>query len=232
MALVSCPECGQQVSTAATSCPHCGMVLSGGAAVQASGAGVVFTPGSGAIAPEQTLWEGRPSLALAYGRILGLLLRAIVLMVVGYLVLHFGLPALQSISEDTRTLIEPKATMIAWGIAAVLFIAIVPSAAAVFGAIAQIQNTHYKVTNQRILVERGVLSKSLQEIDMRSVDDTDFHQGLLERIFSIGDVSVVSTDKITPRIVLRGVHDPRSTREMIRAKAYELSQRQLYTRST
>jgi len=208
------------------------MVLSGASAVTGSAAGVVFAPSAAPPAPEQTLWEGRPSLALAYGKILALILRAIVLIVVGYLIIHWGLPGLESASTEMRTLIEPKATLISWLIALVLLIAMVPSAAALFGAIAQIKNTHYKVTNQRILVERGVLSKSLQEIDMRSVDDTEFRQSLLERIFGIGEVSIVSSDKTSPTVVLHGIRDPRSTRELIRATAYQVSQRQLFTRST
>ena len=122
--------------------------------------------------------------------------------------------------------------MISWVIVAILFIALVPSAAALFGAIAQIKNTHYKVTNQRILIERGVLSKSLQEIDMRSIDDTEFHQSFLERIFGVGELSIEFTDKTAQHVVLHGIRDPRSTRELIRATAYQLSQRQLFTRST
>jgi uncharacterized membrane protein YdbT with pleckstrin-like domain len=99
-------------------------------------------------------------------------------------------------------------------------------------AVARLKSTHYKVTNQRILVEQGVASKSLIEIDMRSVDDTEFHQTFFERIFGIGEVWVVSTDKVAPRAVLHGIHDPRQTRELIRANAYQASQRQLFTRST
>jgi membrane protein YdbS with pleckstrin-like domain len=233
MALVSCPECGKQVSTGAMSCPHCGMVLTSGAPPPpANAAGVVFAPGAAPAAPEQTLWEGRPSLALVFGKILGFILRAIVLVAVGYLIIEFGLPALETMSADIRAMIEPKATMISWVIVVVLFIAMLPSATALLNTIAQIKNTHYKVTTQRILVERGVLSKSLQEIDMRSVDDTEFRQSLLERIFGIGEVSIVSTDKITPKVILNGIRDPRTTRELIRATAYQVSQRQLFTRST
>lgn len=232
MALVSCPECGKQVSTAATSCPHCGMVLSGASPVSGSAPGVVFSPGVATASAEQTLWEGRPSMALAYGKIVGLVLRAIALILIGFLIFKWGLPALQGASTEIRTLIEPRATLISLVIVAVLFALMVPSATALFAAIVQIKNTHYKVTSQRILVEYGVLSKSLQEIDMRSVDDTEFHQSLLERIFGIGRVSVVATDKITPKLVLQGIHDPRATRELIRATAYQVSQRQLFTRST
>ena len=230
MSLISCPECGQQVSSAAPSCPHCGMVLSVG--VPGSAPGVVFAPGAAPSVPEQTLWEGSPSLALAYGKILGLIVRAIVLIVAGYLLIEFALPAVQGLSPDIRTLIEPKATMISWGIIAIFFIAMVPSTAALFSTIAQIKNTHYKVTNQRILIERGVLSKSLQEIDMRSIDDTKFHQSFLERIFGVGDLSIEFTDETAQKVVLQGIRDPKSTRELIRATAYQLSQRQLFTRST
>lgn len=237
MALVSCPECGKQVSTAAVSCPHCGMVLTSGAPpspspAPATAAGVVFAPGAAPSAPEQALWEGRPSLALVFGKILRLIIGAIVAVAFGYLIIQFGLPALESMSVDIRAMIEPKATIISWVLVALLFIAMLPSAAALFNTIAQIKNTHYKVTTQRILVERGVLSKSLQEIDMRSVDDTEFRQSFLERIFGIGEVSIVSTDKVTPRVVLHGIRDPRATRELIRATAYQVSQRQLFTRST
>jgi hypothetical protein len=209
------------------------MVLSGAAtAVPGSPPGVVFTQGAAPTAPEQTLWEGSPSLALVYGKILGLIIRVVVLIVLGYLIIEIGLPALEGLSPDFRDLIEPKAAMISWLVVAVLLIALVPSAAAIFSAIAQIKNTHYKVTNQRILIERGVLSKSLEEIDMRSVDDTEFGQSFVERLFGIGEVSIVSTDKVAPKVVLRGIRDPRNTRELIRSTAYQVSQRQLFTRST
>jgi uncharacterized membrane protein YdbT with pleckstrin-like domain len=202
------------------------------AAVPGSAPGVVFASGAVPSGPEQTLWEGSPSLALAYGKILGLILRAMILIVAGYLIIGFGLPAIIGLSPDIRALIEPKATMISWVIVALLFVVMVPAAAALISAIAQIRTTHYKVTNQRILIERGVLSKSLQEIDMRSIDDTEFHQSLLERIFGVGELSIVFTDKTAQNAVLHGIRDPRSTRELIRATAYQLSQRQLFTRST
>ena len=233
MALVTCPECGQQVSTGAVSCPHCGMVLSSGAVAGGPPSpGIVFAPGAAPPVPEQTLWEGRPSVALVYGKILRLFVRLIVLIIIGYLVRTVALPALAETSADLRSLIDPNANTITWVIVALLVIAMVPPVVALFSAIAQLKNTYYKVTNQRILVERGILSRSLEEIDMRSVDDTEFCQSFLERIFGIGEVWIVSTDRVAPKTVLHGIRDPRSTRELIRATAYQASQRQLFTRST
>jgi membrane protein YdbS with pleckstrin-like domain len=233
MALVTCPECRQQISTDAVSCPHCGKILSGGAVASSAapaGSGVVFAP-AGAPVEEQTLWEGGPSVALIYGKVLRLVIRGIVLFAIGYFVITTGLPAATSIPA-IQSLVGESADTIQWAIVAILVLALVPPLIQLFTAVARIKSTHYKVTNQRILLERGVFSKSLEEIDTRSVDDTEFHQTLLERLFGIGEVWIVSTDKVAPKEVLHGIRDPRKTRELIRTVAYQASQRQLYTRST
>ena len=233
MALVKCPECAQQVSTEAVSCPHCGKVLSVGVANPSDGpSGVVFPAASSPPVAEQPLWEGRPSAALVYGKVLRLIIRAVVLFAIGYFVINVGLPDAASISADVRLFVEENAETIKWITIALLGIALLPPVIALPLAVARLKSTYYKVTNQRILIEQGVVSKSLIEIDMRSVDDTEFHQTFLERIFGIGEVWVVSTDKIAPKMVLHGIHDPRKTRELIRANAYQASQRQLFTRST
>jgi len=118
------------------------------------------------------------------------------------------------------------------GTVAVLALALLPAVFALVMAAARNRSTRYRVTNQRIIIESGLFSKSLEEIDMRSVDDIEFRQSFLERIFGIGEIWVVSTDKVAPRRALHGIRDPRNTRELIRAAAYHVSQRQLFTRST
>jgi membrane protein YdbS with pleckstrin-like domain len=232
MALVTCPECGKQVSTGAVSCPNCGMVLARGnpeGAVPATG----FAFGSGTAAvPEKMLWEGAPSFALVYGRVLGIVIRAIILYTVGYVLVAYALPAIAASSEDLRLLIEKNGSAVDWAIFGILTIPLIPPVVALIAAIARIRNTHYKVTTQRIVVEQGVLSRALEEIDMRSIDDTEFRQSFFERIFKIGEIWIVSTDKVAPKMVLQGVPDPLKTRELIRSTAYEASQRQLFTRST
>src|SRR5436190_15854336 len=230
MALVACPECRQQVSTEAASCPHCGKQLSGIAAAAVPGS-VVFASG-GVPSSEQTLWEGRPSVALLFGKLVGVIIRCLVLFTIGYFLITIGLPTLASLSAEVRSLVEQNRNAIELGIVVLLSITVLPSVVALPQALARIKNTHYKVTSQRIVIESGVFSRSLEEIDMRSVDDIEFHQTFLERIFGIGQVFIISTDKVAPRFALHGIHDPLKTRELVRATAYQASQRQLFTRST
>jgi membrane protein YdbS with pleckstrin-like domain len=99
-------------------------------------------------------------------------------------------------------------------------------------ALLRLRNTRYKLTDQRVLVEHGILSRALQEIDLRYVDDSGFSQSPLERLQGIGTVWVISSDKSMPRLLLQGIKDPRAIRELVREHAYRMSQGQLFTRST
>lgn len=231
MALTQCPECGQQVSTEAPSCPHCGKQLLSGMTGTPGTSPFVVAPGT-TPGPEQALWQGRPSNALLYGKILWLLIKLAIVVVLGYLAVTMGLPALASISPAGRSLIEQNTTGIELGIVVVGLIALLPTIYGLLSASARIRNTSYKVTNQRIVIESGVFSRSLEEIDLRSVDDIEFRQTLIDRLFGIGEVFIVSVDKVAPKLMLHGIPDPRKTRELIRAAAYQVSQRQLFTRST
>ncbi len=101
-----------------------------------------------------------------------------------------------------------------------------------FAALMKQRSTVYTVTNQRVIIERGVLSKSLNEIDLRYIDETEFFQRFTERLLGIGSVTLISSDKVFPSTTLRSIKDPRNVRELIRAHAYQVSQRQLFTRAT
>jgi uncharacterized membrane protein YdbT with pleckstrin-like domain len=170
--------------------------------------------------------------ALVYGKILRLVIRLVIVSIVGYLAIAMGLPALASISSQASSFVEQNATTLYLVITVVLLLLLLPTVFALLQALARLRNTHYRVTNQRIVIQSGVLSRALEEIDMRMIDDIEFRQTFLERLFGIGEVYIVSTDKVAPKLSLHGVHDPLKTRELIRANAYQVSQRQLFTRST
>lgn len=132
-------------------------------------------------------------------------------------------------SRTTDPEISGWITKIGFGLAAVI---VLWQLIAFLIAMLRLQSTHYTVTNQRILIEQGMMSKSVNEIDLRSLDDTQFFQPFTERLLGIGNVTLVASDKALPVTVLHGIHDPRNVRETIRAAAYQVSQRQLFTRAT
>ena len=204
MPLVQCPDCGRDVSTAATACPHCGRPMTAVAAPQ---------PQPVMAVKEETLWHGTPSWLLLIGQIAGAFLAVVVILFVYYFGYQF---------------LAPYGTIIWLVIAAI----IVWQFAAIAVAFARIKTTIYTVTNQRVMIETGLTTKKVEDIDLRYIDDTQFQQSFVGRLLGIGNVTIVSSDKTMPVYTMRGIRDPRGVRERIRANAYQVSQRQLFTRAT
>jgi len=181
-----------------------------------------MTPLAGAPGPvrkEETLWQGTPSMALLAGHLAG-----IVLVLV-------AVPLLTRFFASTMPDMDRAAGMVRFGWFATAALLVIQFAALLIAWI-RLRSTMYRVTNQRVLVEQGIFSKTVDEIDLRYVDDSTFSQSLVERILGIGSVTLMSSDTNTPRYVLRSIRDPRGVREMIRAEAYQSSQRQVFTRVT
>jgi uncharacterized membrane protein YdbT with pleckstrin-like domain len=195
----------------APACPHCGR----------PSPATTSPVGAPAAAPlrEQTLWTGTPSATLLAGYIAGIVLTLVLIP----LFAHFFSSTMPD--EDRAA----GLVRIGWIIAAILtFVQII----ALLVAWIRLRSTTYTVTNQRVLTEQGIFSKTVGEIDLRYVEDSSFTQTFVDRILGIGTVTLVSSDETTPQFALRSVKDPRGVREMIRAEAYKNSQRQIFTRST
>jgi uncharacterized membrane protein YdbT with pleckstrin-like domain len=195
----------------ASACPHCGRPSSPAAYAAPAAAMPAMA--------EETLWRGSPSARVLLGKIVAIILTAILIPV-----------AASFLASQTNDLeMAGRITKFGWLIAA---IAVFWQIVTFLIVMMRLQSTTYTITNQRVMIERGMLSKSLNEIDLRSIDDTQFFQSFTGRLLGIGNVTLISSDKAFPTTVLQGIAKPRDIREMIRASAYQLSQRQLFTRAT
>jgi membrane protein YdbS with pleckstrin-like domain len=82
----------------------------------------------------------------------------------------------------------------------------------------------YKLTSQRLFVRRGFVSRKVQELELYRVTDVAFTQGIIDRLFGIGTVTVVANDPTTPSVAMPGIADPETVKETIRT-AYRRSRR-------
>lgn len=83
----------------------------------------------------------------------------------------------------------------------------------------------YELTSQRLRVINGVVSNQIEEIELVRVRDTKVTQNVGERMFDIGDITIISGDVTTPVKVLFNVKDPVTVRELIRKAVYEERER-------
>ncbi len=59
---------------------------------------------------------------------------------------------------------------------------------------------HYKITSQRIVVERGVFSKRMEQIDLYRVVDYVVERPFGQRIMGTGNLVLESMDKTSPEV--------------------------------
>jgi uncharacterized membrane protein YdbT with pleckstrin-like domain len=64
---------------------------------------------------------------------------------------------------------------------------------------------HYRITSRRIVVETGVLSKRLEQIDLYRINDYTVERPFFQRLFGTGNIVLKSMDKTTPELRIFGI---------------------------
>jgi hypothetical protein len=85
----------------------------------------------------------------------------------------------------------------------------------------KVNSTVYRLTNQRVIVEGGLLSKKQEEIELNKIKDFSVKQTLVEKTMGIGSVEIISIDPTTPRLSLSNVADPFAVKDKIRTAMLE-----------
>lgn len=74
----------------------------------------------------------------------------------------------------------------------------------------------YSVTNERIMVRKGLVGRDVEIFELIRVQDIDWSQAMGERILGIGDISIHGADASGSNIVLRNIKDPEIVYEKLR----------------
>jgi membrane protein YdbS with pleckstrin-like domain len=186
----------------------------------------------GAPAAEETVWSGVPSFKALAVQMVSAGAYAIGLPVGALLLFDPACAFVARLGGGPAELVISNRSAIATVLTIAIVVAVVLRFAKLAGQMAALRGHRYRVSNQRIVVESGVLTKRLDEIDMRLVEDIEFQQSFLERLLGIGQLVVVSADKKMRSFRLLGVENPRDVRELIRTHAFAATRGQLFARST
>jgi membrane protein YdbS with pleckstrin-like domain len=232
MPLVPCPECKKLVSPAATSCPHCGFPFGGATLPAGVFPGARAGQGGAAPALEETLWEGRPSLKTLAASMAATAAFALFVPILAYNAYGPLRNLIAGASPDAADLVARQDDNARTILILVVVALVLARVAQTAWQLLALHSHRYKISNQRILVESGVLSKSIAEVDVRTIDDITFRQTFLERLSGIGQIAILTSEPSNPRLRLVGVPNPREIRELVRNSAYQATRGQLFTRST
>ena len=80
---------------------------------------------------------------------------------------------------------------------------------------------YYEVSGDRIEWSRGILDRRVDNIDMFRVVDLKMRRSLLDCIFGVGTVALITNDKTDPEFVFEKIHDCRYLYDTIKKASLE-----------
>ena len=82
--------------------------------------------------------------------------------------------------------------------------------------------TRYKLSEDRLFLSVGFLSIQDDEVLLYRVRDITTSRTLWQRLFGVGTVTVISSDKTMPTLVLKNIKDPLMVKELIHKQVEEM----------
>ena len=74
----------------------------------------------------------------------------------------------------------------------------------------------YEVTSERIRVRSGIFSRQSSELELYRVKDTTVLEPVFLRILGLGNIVMQTSDRTSPRVVIRAVRNVVDLRESLR----------------
>ena len=82
--------------------------------------------------------------------------------------------------------------------------------------------TRYAMSEDRLFTSVGFLNIKDDEILLYRVRDIDTNRTLWQRLFGVGTVTIMSSDKTMPTMVLKNIKDPVAVKEMIHEQVEDM----------
>ena len=82
--------------------------------------------------------------------------------------------------------------------------------------------TRYSMTEDRFFLETGVFNIRTEEVLLYRVRDISLERKLGQRLFGVGTIRIVSSDKTMPELVIKNIKHPREVKELIHKQVEEM----------
>ena len=82
--------------------------------------------------------------------------------------------------------------------------------------------TCYRLSDDRLFISEGFLNIKDDEVLLYRVRDIDTRRSLWQRLFGVGTVTVLSSDKTMPTLELKNIKDPLFVKELIHKQVEEM----------
>lgn len=81
--------------------------------------------------------------------------------------------------------------------------------------------TRYALSDDRLFLSVGFLSVNDEEVLLYRVRDISVKRTIWQRLFGVGTITVSSSDKTTPTVILKNIKDPMAVKELLHENVEE-----------
>lgn len=78
------------------------------------------------------------------------------------------------------------------------------------------KNSIYEITTERLISTKGVFNKVTEQIELYRVKDIRLEEPFLMRIFGLGNILLITSDKTLGAILLPAMREPKKLKDEIR----------------
>ena len=89
--------------------------------------------------------------------------------------------------------------------------------------------TIYELTEERFREKTGILSQKIEELELYRVRDYTVEKPFIMRLFGLGNLTLITSDKTNPKIYLYAIRNVESVRDVFR-KNVEATRKQTGTK--
>lgn len=75
--------------------------------------------------------------------------------------------------------------------------------------------TRYLLNEDKLIINTGLLNLQEDEVLLYRIRDIRLNEKIFDRLFKVGDVTLVTTDISCPKIELKNIKNPRKVKEII-----------------
>lgn len=64
----------------------------------------------------------------------------------------------------------------------------------------------WKITEEQLIYTRGVIARKVDYIELYRINDFSEYSSIIDRLFSLKNIRIVSTDQSTPELIIKGIN--------------------------